>query len=385
MPGLQDYLYWRGDVPFSLSPFNENDILLFARIAYVPFEDIVDYDDLIPLPIASSIRLELVDDTDKFSQESDRQMLSLLRDATRYSDVRVSRYVDSRDTEAQKQFAAITFDVGTDLRVIAYRGTDATMTGWKEDFNMMFMKEVPAQYEACAYANGAYEEGKRFILCGHSKGGNLAMFSAAFCEPALQNAIESVYNFDGPGFLKETLQSQGYQKVKGRFHTYAPQGSVIGMLLEHEEEYTIVQSTGKGISGQHNINTWELTRDGYVTLENNNDQSRFWDQTFNEWLVQLPPDQRETFVETMFQALQTVEREDMDALPGKYRSAQAIIRALRKMDPEMRKPVLSTFGAFAKSVQSSALSLFSERIGSTTQVVKPGDLPPDKSMELEYK
>ena len=122
-----------------------------------------------------------------------------------------------------------------------------------------------------------------------------------------------------------------------------------------------------------------------MTLENNNDQSRFWDQTFNEWLVQLPPDQRETFVETMFQALQTVEREDMDALPGKYRSAQAIIRALRKMDPEMRKPVLSTFGAFAKSVQSSALSLFSERIGSTTQVVKPGDLPPDKSKELEYK
>ena len=139
MPGLMDYLYWRGDVPFSLSPFNMNDVLLFARLAYIPFEDIVDYDDSIPLPIASSIRLELMDDTDKFSQESDKQTLAMLRDCARYSGVRLSRYVDLRDTEAQKQFAAITFDVEDDLRVISYRGTDATMTGWKEDFNMMFM------------------------------------------------------------------------------------------------------------------------------------------------------------------------------------------------------------------------------------------------------
>ena len=37
---LFDYLDWRGDVPFSVDPFNEVDNLLLSQLVYTEFEGI---------------------------------------------------------------------------------------------------------------------------------------------------------------------------------------------------------------------------------------------------------------------------------------------------------------------------------------------------------
>lgn len=125
-------------------------------------------------------------------------------------------------------------------------------------------------------------------LGGHSKGGNLAVYAAAFCPAALQERIAAVYNNDGPGFDADVIALPGYQRICARVQTFVPQSSIVGMLLEHEEAYTIIHSTGDGF-GQHNLYTWEVLRDRFVTLETVTNGSRFLDRTLKQWLAGLEP------------------------------------------------------------------------------------------------
>ena len=122
---------------------------------------------------------------------------------------------------------------------MAFRGTDGTLVGWKEDFNMSFADAVPAQLHAVEYLNRAAALPGVLRLCGHSKGGNLAVYAAAFCEPDVQERIAAVRSFDGPGFQQAVTEREAFHRVIDRVRTYVPRASVIGLLLEHEEDYTV--------------------------------------------------------------------------------------------------------------------------------------------------
>ena len=52
MANINEYLDWRGDVPFSLDPFNDVDNLILSELAYTDFEGIVP-----PLGSGESISL----------------------------------------------------------------------------------------------------------------------------------------------------------------------------------------------------------------------------------------------------------------------------------------------------------------------------------------
>ena len=219
---------------------------------------------------------------------------------------------------------------------------------------MAFTCPVPAQRLAAHYAASAMLRFPgEFLLGGHSKGGNLAVYAAAFCPAALQQRIAAVYNNDGPGFDADVIALPGYQRICARVQTFVPQSSIVGMLLEHEEAYTIIHSTGDGF-GQHNLYTWEVLRDRFVTLETVTNGSRFLDRTLKQWLAGLEPEQRERTIDTVYHMLCETNAETLHELKeNRFSRALALLRSAKGLDEDTRKLLVHAAGVFFRSAGRS--------------------------------
>ena len=253
MPNILDYVDWRGDITFNKSPFNDIDNLIFTQLSYINFDGIVP-------SFNENGSIKLSDAADRFFHvhgEKNIDMGILIPDsiitllkkvscAPRFKDLALTKYINKINYENPQQFSAVTTLLGDGSFHIAFRGTDDTIVGWKEDFNMGFMSAVPSQLDAVKYVNSVADEiDGKIIIGGHSKGGNLAVYSAVYCSDNIKNRIITVYNNDGPGFSKKILDSDEYAEVSDKIKTIIPESSVVGILLEHEEKFIIVKSTQK--------------------------------------------------------------------------------------------------------------------------------------------
>lgn len=358
MPNAIDYIDWRGDIPFSFSPFNEVDNLLMCKLVSLDFTGIV------PSEGERSIQEAAQGYFDKFGEEDVRRgvllapgavtMLKKMLKAPRFQELRLRDYVYHVDPAAEKQFSAMTIVLPDETRFIAFRGTDDNIVAWKEDFNMGSLDAVPAQTDAASYLmRAAWRFDGKMRVGGHSKGGNLAVYAAAFCPAALQERIAAVYNNDGPGFDAEVIALPGYQRICARVQTFVPQSSIVGMLLEHEEAYTIIHSTGDGF-GQHNLYTWEVLRDRFVTLETVTNGSRFLDRTLKQWLAGLEPEQRERTIDTVYHMLCETNAETLHELKeNRFSRALALLRSAKGLDEDTRKLLVHAAGVFFRSAGRS--------------------------------
>ena len=306
MTTLFDYLSWRGDLPLSADPFHEVDGVILARFTYMPFHRVLQRDSLTPTTVEAVCRalLALPDIETAVRRRGDTDLLRALVESPRYKGMVLTAYADRLDAESQTQFSAITVKLEEGHYCVAYRGTDNTLIGWKEDFNMAFICPVPAQLSAVKYLEriAAGTDGA-LMLGGHSKGGNLAVYAGAFCSEAAQQRIELVYNFDGPGFDQKILDQAGYEAICPRVRTFVPQSSVVGMLLGHEEQYTVVHSQETGLT-QHNIYTWDVERESLSYLDTVTHGSRFIDRTLKDWLAGMSVEQRAVLVDTVYEVMQ---------------------------------------------------------------------------------
>jgi len=190
----------------------------------------------------------------------------------------------------EKQFCAVTIFLNEDTAYIAFRGTDVTLVGWKEDFNMAFKSPVPSQEEAVRYVAEVAENFKgKLLLGGHSKGGNLAVYVYAKLNRQLKDRIIKVYSHDGPGFKEnaiDTLELESSQKIVEKT---VPQSSVIGMLLESQEQYSIVKSNRTGLL-QHDPFSWVIEGDHFIFVERLTKNAKYMDKSLHNWpLVRLNP------------------------------------------------------------------------------------------------
>jgi len=186
---------------------------------------------------------------------------------------------------------------------LAFRGTDNSLVGWKEDFNMTFQQTVPAQRLALQYTRDvAMEYLRPMRLGGHSKGGNLAVFAAARSSPMVQKKIQQVYNNDGPGFTQYLMGDPGYLAMVPKIKTYIPQSSIIGMLLEHEEPYTVIRSKSVGLL-QHDLYTWDVLGKEFIPVEEITEGSQFIDATIKTWFADMTNQERGQLVDVMFALL----------------------------------------------------------------------------------
>lgn len=307
MADLFDYLAWRGDLSFSQVPVTPVDALIFSALSYLRLQDIVpaEHSRSIRLEDAAAQFLALPDAADRIRNKQDLQLLEQAAKTVRFSTVCLCGYDSQLIPEEDTQFAAVTFLPDADTAFLAYRGTDSTVVGWKEDFSMSFRRAVPAQRKALAYLQQAarFHPGP-LIVGGHSKGGNLAVFAAAMAAPELQHRIQAVYNNDGPGFTDFVLNSPGYKAILPKIHTFIPQSSIIGLLLEHDDPYTIIRSRQASI-WQHELYSWEILGGGFVPVEETTVSSQLIHQTIKSWLTETSMEERSAFVEALFDLVES--------------------------------------------------------------------------------
>lgn len=353
MANLLDYIAWRGDLKLQQIPQNEVDCLIFSWLSYIAFDGIVseDFNTTISLRDAATQFLK----KKKARSENDRELLKVVSQSARFSKLQLCGYVNHINLAQEKQFAALCIRLEDGTCFISYRGTDNTLVGWKEDFNMSFMSPVPAQQEAVAYLQKAAERlPGALLLGGHSKGGNLAVFAGAFCGPKIQNRIMQVYNNDGPGFLSSVLQREGYQRISPKIKTFIPQTSVIGLLLEHEEPHVVVHSTQVGIM-QHDLHSWEVMRNHFIYLETTDKQSKFVDMTLKNWVSQMQPAQRERLVDILFDVLESTKVKTVAELSSKWsQNAKIILKSIQDIENDDKKELLQILGMLFKSIKQAA-------------------------------
>ena len=305
MRDMFDYLLWRGDLPFDRDPVNSVDALIFSTLVYLDFSGIVsgDFQGAMPLRAVAEELLALPDASQRCRVKNDLKLLEAAAKTERFGAARMVFYRNEVIPQMESQFAAVTWLLADGTAMLCFRGTDNTLVGWKEDFNMSFQEPVPAQEKALHYTRAfARIHDLPLRLCGHSKGGNLAVYAAARCTPEEQNRILEVYNNDGPGFTGGLMTDPGYRAMVPKIRTYVPQSSVVGMLLEHEEPYTVIHSRQVGIM-QHDPYSWEVLGSRFETVEEITGDSKFLNQTIKTWLAGKSMAERNEFVDTVFDLL----------------------------------------------------------------------------------
>ncbi|MBR2354188.1 MAG: DUF2974 domain-containing protein [Clostridia bacterium] len=310
MANLFDYLDWRGDLSFEVSPINEVDSLILSQISYVDFGGIVSSDPSAePVPMMEAVRAYLKAHKGEnlyLGRIMPPETLTLMVRAAksrRFGALTLVGYENRVDEKRELQFSAVTFLSPKGQCFLAYRGTDDTLIGWKENFNMSFMQPVPAQTEAVLYLEQMAEARPGdFTLCGHSKGGNLAVYAAVKCRSELKKRIMSVYSNDGPGFDVAFVRSEEYKEMKGKLHTIVPQSSVVGLLLEHAESHEVIRSTAAGLL-QHNAFSWEVLGNRFIHLDSISEESRQIDTAIKDWMKAMKPAERERFVDSFYQTV----------------------------------------------------------------------------------
>ncbi len=353
MSDFFDYLNWRGDLTFDKVPFNKIDALLLAHLSYSIFDGVVSEN--------FSDRKTLVQVAKDFTAAPDyekrinigflinkrtAELMFKSAESERYRNIELCGYRNIYNEENIEQFAAVTYLIDG-KPVIALRGTDDTIVGWKEDFNIAWLPQIPAQKDALEYFNEASQAFKDdFILVGHSKGGNLVINTAVNCGEKLQNRIKKVYNFDGPGFNKEFFTNDDYLAVEQKIMSFYPGFSVVGMIFHHPKNFEIVKSEGFTF-WQHDAMNWQINGASFVNEADFTEESRLFYKAFNEWIDKLNTEQRKNFVETMFCILEasgakTNNEIESDALKATARMIAAYAELDRKKKKELRM-ILSMF------------------------------------------
>lgn len=284
------------------TPFNELDMLMLTEITYLPFDQIVS-DQMSP---DCSCRLfeaaeKVPQDLSMLVTKNRLKLLEKVASSTRFKNIKLMGYVNDIDPDIQKQFAAMIFKIKPDSYVLTFRGTDDSIIGWKEDFHMTYMDQVPAQKTAVNYLRKAMDAMPgQFILTGHSKGGNLASYAASQIEPEYQERIQSIYSYDAPGLNHSVITSQGYQTISDKIKRYIPQGSIVGMMLETPKQAQIVKSTAIGGLAQHDTFSWQISDQTFVLLDNLNPDSLQVDKTLKNWVDSVSDEELKDFFDLFF-------------------------------------------------------------------------------------
>ena len=356
MANIMDYLAWRGDISLAYSPFNDLDSLALSLLSYLTYTE--------PGPLRElALTVPQVDKNQFAFVHECRALLSAAAMTERFAGIRVRHPVAVTDLDRDMQFAADTFDLPDGSHYIGFRGTDSTIVGWREDFNMAFESPVPAQAAAVKYLKEAalLTDGPLYVG-GHSKGGNLAVYAAAHVDPMLQRRIRAVYSFDGPGLDDPTMASEGYAAIARRIRSFVPQQSVVGLLLAYHPEYTVVKSDGLGLY-QHDAFTWQVLGTDFIAVTELDISSQLVDQTVHAWLSKVSPEKRKVFVNTIFDILEATGANTVKELirdvPGRM---PAVLKALQKVDFETARMVITLLGQFVHIGATNVMELLRQRM-----------------------
>ena len=368
MSNLLDYLAWRGDLPLERDPFNSVDALLLSCLSYVNFADVAPGmgEGKITLEEASE-RFFTLHSPEELAQDKSfinfaPSMLKALADSDRFKDAYILNYVNDTDISREIQFSAIEIDTSDGAAFISFRGTDDTIIGWKEDFNLSFMT-VPAEDEAVAYLKKVTDgKNNKVRIGGHSKGGHLAVYSAALADDKLNSRIESIYNFDGPGFNRDATESENFRKIQGRIVKMIPESSIVGRLLFNATEPVIVRSNETGIM-QHNPLSWQLEGKEFEKRDFTDKISDLFDETMTKWLDEMSFEERKVFVDELFSVFEASGCENLSMLTKVgVKGTRAMIGRMKEIKNDSGEKVRTLMKMFFVNINVLKDSVVKERL-----------------------
>ena len=341
MGNIMDYISWRGDLTFAQSPFNEVDNLILACFSYVNL-------DRIPA-VTRQKGIELKKLVKEFKKlhtikelEADKSFIRLapfmmfeMAESVRFGNCVIRNYVNEIVTEAEQQFSAVEIVLDDGTSYISFRGTDDTIIGWKEDFNLS-TGVVPAQERAVEYMQRISDKASGMLrVGGHSKGGNLAIYGSVMCK-SVHDKILEIYSNDGPGFSKEFQESPETAEMMPKIIRIIPEYSIIGTLLEHEKQPIIVASTSRGLL-QHDGFSWEVQGPELVRRDSLNKTALRFIDILHKWIDGMDTEQKRLLIEDLFATLQASGCENLSEVQsGGLKSLAAMVKRLDKFAPESR-------------------------------------------------
>ena len=343
-PNALDYVAHYGHLSFTEMPFNNVDMLILAMLSYAAFEN---YSENFCAPIGTGPTLlsllpivypNPIPAKTSYIFRPRYELWQTMKTHRRFAEIRLDRFAFKFDPSADEQFAAAVFccQVGTSkTAIVSFRGTDATVIGWREDFDMAYKCPIPAQKDSLQFLESVLQQGyDKIILCGHSKGGNLSMYSAA--KATMAYLISDIYNFDGPGLSDDIISSLGWAKIRSKVHSFVPESSIIGMLLGCATKPFVVRSSSMSIM-QHNPFYWHVQGTNFVEADNRTASSKFFDGTMQNLLAMCTPQQKETVVRTVFEIIQISGANKMkDVVKGLLPKLSEVISVISSIPQEER-------------------------------------------------
>ena len=367
---LFDYINWRGDIPMSVDPFNEVDNLVLSAVIYAPFDGIVPgegFDGAVTLKSvyeAFQQKYELdtagiVNPATKFSP----YLLAKIASSRRFGGMQVCSYTNELNADDQYQFAAMTFLLEDGTCYAAFRGTDDSIAGWREDFNMSFMAMTRGQERAVEYLNKRFSGSSPFIrLGGHSKGGNLAVYAGMYCLPDIQERIKEIWSNDGPGFIKTITDSEDYKRICPKIKKLIPEESIVGILLNSGVKADVVKSSEGGIM-QHSPFSWHIKRNRLVRAEKRTGSSILFDKIADDWINNLDPENKKVFINVLFSAIQTSGATTIgDFTSDPVRVYNALYKTIRELPKSQQATLIIVLQKLAKSGTNQLISDLFEKL-----------------------
>lgn len=334
MSNITDYIKVHGGYKIShIAPFCELDAIVLSRFSYLPLDKIDLENKETIASIAKKMRALKPKD---FAWPDDVEFIEAMGFSARFSSLKTSDLCIKSSKKITEQFLAITIHVSAFTMFISYIGTDSSLHGWREDLNLALYDEIPSQLSGLEYLKdlAAKYAWKRIYLGGHSKGGNIAMYSAIVAPDFYQNRIVRVFSLDGPGMSKKIFLKDTGKPVMPRIRNYIPQDSVVGRLLNHAEKFEVVKSNAKNF-WQHNVYSWEVDLATKKLIRSTiTKKSDFVDKTIDRWLQNASDEQKKTFADLIFKILETskvgtpvdVAAAGIHAVPALFKSYRALPR-----------------------------------------------------------
>ena len=364
MAGIVEYSLINAPKDFEKLPFTKVDGLIFAQLAYLDFDTFVPNRQLFAKGITFSKICEQDNFEELFPLERTARKNLLLFNAMayskRYGKVRINYHENILNSEEEIQFSATTFIMPNGDACVSFRGTDSTITGWRENFNMLYNDTVPAQISAVKYLNNVARKIRGNItVVGHSKGGNLAIYASVMCSEKAKEKIVEVQSFDSPGFTEDFVESKNYLETESKILKFVPEDSMIGMLLYDTASYRIVKSDGEGIH-QHDPFLWNVENNDFVTGEKIHSKAKYVNSTFKEWVNNFTPEQRELFVDAMFDIVEATNVQKAESFVDWSENLKGntslILDTIKDLDPETRSFMLKVLRNIFPSATDSVLT-----------------------------
>lgn len=331
-------------------PLNEVDSLILCQVVYYNYAGSLFEKTEFQMKLCDYLK-EKTENLKEWEMplNEDDDLIRLLKMGGRHGNLRGCHFSAVKDEDAEKQFGALTFELKEGLYYIAFRGTDNSVTGWKEDLNLSYQDVIPAQVDALAYAEKVMNQFEgQFYLGGHSKGGNLAVYTAMNLGEEQQNRILGVFNHDGPGFAEQVYESEKYKKIRPLIHKTIPESSVIGMLWEEDDNYKVVKTKTIGL-GQHITYTWLLEDDKLIEVEEVDRFSKYMKKTLERWIDELDVEERKRFIDSVFDAIEKTEVERFQELgTDTFKKMKRLIEGVTEMPAEEKKHVFQAFKQLLK-------------------------------------